>query len=180
MHNYEQNNIYNESLVSMLTQKPYKYFFTISFKNTTINHDAELSKFIMITQSHLLGQHNKPYDLQMFIVRETKKRIHYHILIEDHGRLSLERLGVAIIHATAKCKNVQTLEENDLNELITNFSKIEPRRRSRLPLNIIEIESHNDLTRIAWYLSKEINSTLNLINYQFYSHKAVGKVNTFS
>jgi len=173
-------NKYQRSIYSEYIQRPYKYYLTLTFKNNEKHLDIDLSYYLKLILKKIFGKHCKSAELKMLIIREEKPssihhiklQSHYHILIEDNERIDLNLLAKYVIACSRKCTSMVNLLDKDYKDITHNYYK-DGKYNSKKPVNLVEIETNFDKSRILNYLLKDVHKYKN--NWYITSN---GTVNT--
>lgn len=183
--NLYKNNESKNALVSLLQKDQYKYFLTITF-NTTVKEsesDNNISHIIKIITKKIFGsKHVKKNEyLDAFITREMdayKIRSHYHLIIKEHNKLTLEKLAKALIYASQVSSCLSELSDGDFDQITMRHDSSDESCTKKPNINIVEINTPTDLVKISKYVCKNLTVSPNAWMMTSYSTNGYNQIVT--
>ena len=146
--------------IDFITRCGYKYFMTVTLNHKSTRSDEDLERFIRIIHQRLFGRNfikNKKL-LGLTVIKEQQKlnnfKDHYHILVEDHEAITHFILATTMLAASKKCRSINNIEGHQFKHLMTNYYKENSPKANGVHLNVVEIETEDDLNKIVSYLCK--------------------------
>ena len=158
-----QNTYARDVLIRYLEQQKYRYFWTLTFNSVAKENESDenLLRILKMATKKLFGTHyiKRNKFLKLSVVREMDRhqvKSHYHILVEHHPDISLESLVKTIIYVSNHSKCMANLSEKFFDRIIAKRHMSDQQFSDDPHINIVEIETAQDLYRISKYLCKYV------------------------
>ncbi len=178
----------NESkfvLEEWLLKRKYRYFLTITFTPNSIESesDSNLQLIMKILSKRIFGKNHIKKNIRMdyFMVRETDAygiKSHYHLLIEDHQHLTLNKIAKGLIYTSRRCSCIADLYNNNLVSITTKTNMSDENLGHNFHINIVETKAIRDRKRVAEYVCKNIYKSSSSYDFSSWSKKGYEPINT--
>ena len=178
----------NESkfvLQDWLLNKDYRYFLTITFAPSSIESDSDrnLQLIMKILSKRIFGKNHIKKDTHMdyFVVRETDAyniKSHYHLLIEDHPHLTLNKIAKGLIYTSRRLSCMNDLYDNDRHSIMKKTNLSDENADHNSHINIVEMKTMKDRKRVVEYVCKDFYKFSSSYVFSLWSKNGYEPINT--